>query len=327
MSNPHARGGGENYFDIIAQTPELVADAVGPEVKYFHVGGGASAALMDPATIVDRDSRSIIPPKGIYKPQFRHNNGTRTDDDQLVMSTDLDVVKAVRDAQLPILGLLRSGTPEQQKLEKSKPGAKLKIGVTGLTPAEEYFAPPKSIISKFVHGVFISERLEAEDGQKSFAISDIEVKLPEDYFEPWQLILSSGKAVPVLNPMIQVMCYMSRTSHGIRGRDTDKVQAIVDNFGQDFNARLRWGHQRQAAELVFGEDANPGLLAAADFVRQKNALRYNQTKHRMGKPAAGLLAAEIALHRRVDSAEALQRLGQQGWLYDHVLSKFSREQQ
>lgn len=320
--------GGENYFDIIANLDECIRSEEGCEdVSYFMLGGGAAAALADERTIVDIRNHRIIPPADIRKDQYRSDNGTMADVDILVMSADEDVITSVKSALEP--KKVEDGDIDPQK-ESAKPGAKLKIGVTGLMPGSEYHDEPSSMVGRAIKTIkkdWVSQRLSYENGVRTFAISDVEVELPSEYFEPWEMVLKDGKSVSVPHPLIQVLNYLSRACHGVREqRDGEKVDKMMQNIGPLFGAGVVWDDKRQTAKMTV-ESPEPGVNAAVDFVDRKNSLRWQYTQERMGKLEAGLLAARIAIHRKLDTWKFVRALGQDGILYDKVISKFSGERQ
>jgi hypothetical protein len=320
---------GENWYDIAASVDECIR-AAGIDVQYVMLGGGGAAALMDPRTVLGQESKSIHPPADIWKPQFRRN-GTKVDIDLLVFSDDDEVIKSVKAALEPSKEIIANGTDEERAKELAKPGAKLKVGVTGLRSGEKYDEAPTGLrkLLEPIKKDWVSHRLEYADKTRFVTIGDIKVELPEEYFEPWQLVLENGKTIPTLHPLIQAICYLSRTSHGIRRRDVEKVTRIMDNVGPQFGAHLVWGDKQQTARIVFDQPAveDAGVLAAEEFCERKNALRWRETRERMGTYQAGLLAARIAIHRQLDTREIFVQFGQGGWLYDNVLANFTGEHQ
>jgi hypothetical protein len=320
---------GENYFDIIDDLDSRIVLGIGEEVGYVVVGGGACAALMDPRTQYDLDRRLIIAPEGIRKDQFRAN-GTMADIDIVVFIDEESVIEEAKSSLTPNQEIIQGEDEELSKIELSKPGAKLKIGITGLMPESEYDEPPATRIEYLINTIkkdWVSQRLLNGDSSRFFAISDIKIELPDEYFEPWHIELNSGKTIPVLHPLLQVLCYPSRASHGIRPRDKSKVIDIMNNIGDIFGARLVWGDNGRTANLVVDELSNPGIRAAIEFCEQKNALRWINTKERLSKKEAAILAARIAIHRQLDTRKIFIQFGQGGWLYDNVVSRFSRESQ
>jgi hypothetical protein len=98
------------------------------------------------------------------------------------------------------------------------------------------------------------------------------------------------------------------------------------NIGEKYGAHLIWGKNNETVSLVFDQPAtNPGVIAAQKFADDKNALRWSNTKDRLGISQAAMLAGKQAVHRFVDIH--FVELGQGGPLYDKVLSKFSDEDQ
>ena len=325
---------GDNYFEIIANLDECIQNEEDcKDVQYLMLGGGASAALAHEGTEIDVENRRIIPPKDIKKRQYREENGTKADVDILVVSNDEEAVKAVRRALTPDDSKIHGGTHEEQVYELDKPGARLKIGVTGLMSGAKYWGEDDSMLGQAVRLFkkdWVSQRVQYADPDKTrtVAIADVEVELPEDYFEPWEMVLKDGGSVSVPHPLLQVLFYLSRASHGVREkRDGKKVDDMMRNVGPVFGTQLIWSSNRQTARVVSPRPQDPGVRAAMTFVDEKNALRYSNTKERMGKFEAGLLAAKIAIHRKLDTWEFVRALGQDGLLYDKVISKFSGEDQ
>lgn len=318
---------GDNFYDCIANLDTLIRQEVGEDVDYVMIGGGASEPLKDSRTRLE--DPDIIPPDDLFKPQFREDTGAKCDVDLIILTRDPQVIKRIKRALRPNKKILAEGTEEQKQAELAKPGAKLKLGITGMVSGEDYYKPSEGTKAKAMKGFmkdWTSHRLEFEDGRRIFTISDVIVNLPDEYFEPHYLVLKNGERVPVLHPLIQVLCYASRTCHGIRIRDVSKVTEIMDNIGERYGAHLVWGKNNETVSLVFDQPTtNPGVLAALKFADDKNALRWLYTKNRLGMRQACLLAGKQAVHRFVDIH--FVEFGQGGPLYDKVLSKFSDEDQ
>ena len=324
----HHYGPGENYFDIINNLDTCIrsVDAMTP---YFVLGGGVTTVLQNPETVIDTENRLVIPPQDIYKPQYREDNGTLTDVDILVVTSDPKKVLKIRDALVPDQSILQTSNDEQiRHQELAKPGSQLKIGVTGLLTEKELHYRPHSLKEKIVHDIkkdWVSQRVGLDDESYKWAISNVEVDLPDDYFEPWQMVLKNGETIQVLHPLIHVLCYPARASHGIRRRDVKKVQGMMDNIGDQFAARLVLDSKRQTASIDLYGPGNDGVKAAKEFCDLKNELRWPKTRQELGRYEAGLLAGRIALHRILDKYKFFEQFGQGGWLYDHKLADFSGE--
>ncbi len=312
---------GENYFDIIQGFHNTVLAAVGEDVGYVMMGGGASAALMDERTQFDIQARRIIPPTDIHKDQFRKDNGTIADIDVLVFAIDTKDETDVTDVDRV-----------RAALEVAY-GNKLKVGVTGLHTSENYYDRQTS--TSFIDHIkkdWVSDRLENPAGGRFVAIGDQMVALPEDYFETWQMELLNKETmeietIPVFHPLIQVLCYLSRASHGVRPRDIEKVTEIMENVGWQFGAELVWNKKKQTANVSLSHPVGDGVSAAIDFCDRKNNLRWEQTKERLGISEAAWMATRIAIHRQLDTHEFFKQFGQGGWIFDHFVSKFSGEKQ
>lgn len=319
---------GENYFDIIGNLDACVR-SIDPTTAYFVLGGGVTDALKNPETVIDEENHLVIPPEDIYKPQYRKENGTLADVDILVASKDLSKVLAIRDALVPDRTLLQSSDEQAKRKELDKPGRRLKIGVTGLMSENELNHRPRTLREKFIHDItkdWVSQRIQLDDQSYKWAISNVEVDLPDEYFEPWRMVLKNGSTIPVLHPLIHVLCYAARPSYGIRRRDVDKVRSMMDNIGYRFAAGLQLDDKNQTASIELYGSANEGIKAAKEFCDSKNELRWSKTRQELGSYEAGLLAARIALHRMADKSKFLEQFGQGGWLFDHFLARFSGEQ-
>jgi len=318
---------GDNFYDCIANLPTLIRQEFGEDIDYFMIGGGAAEPLKNPRT--RQESLDIIPPDDLFKPQFREDTGAMCDVDIIVNTRDPLVVKRMKRVLKPNKKILSEGTYEQKQVELAKPGARLKLGITGMVRAEDYYKSPEGTKAKVIKGFmkdWTSHRLEYEDGRHIFTISDVIVNLPDEYFEPHYLVLKNDERIPVLHPLIQVLCYASRASHGIRKRDVSKVAEMMDNIGERYGARLVWGKDNKTVSIVLDQPTtNPGVLAAQKFADEKNALRWQYTKDRLGMRQAGILAGKQAVHRFVDIH--FVEFGQGGPLYDKVFSKFSDEDQ
>ncbi|MEO8863227.1 MAG: hypothetical protein ABI354_02805 [Candidatus Saccharimonadales bacterium] len=316
---------GENYFDIIARLDTTIRRA-DENIHYFMLGGGASAALKNKATLYNLERKAMIPPADIEKGQFRADNGTMTDIDLLVFSGDDDVIEKVRSALTPNQHIITNGSDVERIKETRKIGNKLKIGVTGLRTQSEGSKHRASFANSFMKD-WVSQRTLNEEGTVSWSIGNVSVELPAEHFEPWYLELKDGEAIPVLHPLIQVACYLGRASHGIRKRDVSKVTEMMDNIGPVFGAHLEWGEKNQTAKIVMTEPVDKGVESAIDFVNVKNQLRWGHTKNELGRVAAAALAAKVAVHRQIDTIPFFVQFGQGGKLYDKVLSRFSGERQ
>ncbi len=314
---------GENYFDIIQGFNQTVVDAVGENVGYVMMGGGASAALMDSETVIDVKNRRIIPPKSIHKDQFRKTNGTRADIDVLVFAIDTKEPEDITDVDR-----VRSALEVQY-------GDKLKVGVTGLHDGRNYDKRQES--DSFMDHIkkdWVSDRLEYPDGTRYVAIGNQKVELPDEYFEPWDMELYNKKTkqvetVPVFHPLIQVMCYLSRASHGIRPRDIEKVTTIMDNVGYRFGANLEWGDKKkQTANIELTHPVDGAVTEAIYFCEQKNNLRMPSSISKLGITEAAWMATRVAIHRQLDTRSFFEQFGQGGWIFDNVIAPvFSGEKQ
>ncbi len=336
---------GENAFDILAEANvhQSIIDEAGLDVRYVMMGGCAIEALRNPDTKYDFDNKEMIPPDNIEKSQFREDDGTRIDFDALVFAVDHRDPKKptkmnkVRKALEPDHSIINDpeSSPEAVAKEKSKVGYKLKIGVTGLRPGEEYDTDPASLPKKLLHGImkdWVSHRLEYEDGTRFVTIADVKVQLPDEYFdEVWYLVLKNGQRIPVFHPLIQVLCYTSRASHGTRPRDVPKISEVMPIIGPVFEAELELGKKNQTADVILHNPAivGKGVMAAARFSEEKNNIRWRNrhTRSDMSTADAALFATRAAIHRQLDTRKFFTQFGRGGWLYDHVISKFSGERQ
>lgn len=314
---------GENYFDIIRGFNQTVIDAVGEDVGYVMMGGGASAALMHPETVIDVENRRIKPPANIHKDQFREDNGSMADIDVLVFAIDTKDEEDITEVD------------NVREALEARYGSKLKIGVTGLHAAENQDIEPTTLTQKLLKNIkkdWVSDRVENVNGERFVTIADIKVALPDEYFEPWEMELTneedgSTEVIPVFHPLIQILCYLSRACHGIRPRDIPKVIDGMDNIGSIFGAKLVFGEKQQTASLELTDPVDDGVHAAIDFAEQKNNLRRRETKKRMSETQAALLAARIAIHRQLDTRKFTIQFGQGGWIFDNFISKISGEKQ
>lgn len=337
---------GKNYFDIIRGMDDVVKQAA-PEAGYVMMGGGAAAALMDSRTVIDIENKRIVAPQGIHKDQFREDDGTMADIDVLVFDIDRKLSKEQKQTgeDEPITSVTRI----RDALEEAF-GTELKIGVTGLHDAKEYGRRHDPETKRFIENIkndWVGDRIEgmtvaaSYDGRvlkveksRFFAIADVMTELPDEYFEPWDLMIIGedgiAEKIPVFHPLIQVLCYASRASHGIRPRDVEKVTRIMNNIGPHFDgAHLEWGKKQQTANVALVHPIDDdGVLAAIDFVNQKNKLRWSETHKRMGVRDAAWMAARVAIHRKLDTWKFTTQFGRGGWLFDNVIAPvFSGEKQ
>lgn len=325
VESTHQRG--ENVIDIIGNLRACIENNIIECPQYFILGGVAVAALTDPETRFDLEKKRIIPPKNLRKDQYREN-GTLGDIDILVDTLSTEKVDQIRQAIEPDDHLIEHGTIEQISYEKSKPGYKQKIGVTPLVSQKEYLGitkNPLKRLTKIVLKDFVSERVVDHKGRKSWRLADIQVDITDGYFEPWEQELPNGETIPVLHPVLQMACYPGRPSHGIRKRDVEKVQKIEKVVGPAFAVHLEWGDRNRTLDIVSESKKTQAYDSAIEFVHQKNELNYRNNKNRMGRRTAAWFALKQTLHRPADTY--LAHLGQEGWLYDHVLSKASGERQ
>ncbi len=322
---------GENYFDIIADLDSRIMSAVGDEIGYAMVGGGTSAALMNPKTIYDLEKKLVIPPSDIRKDQFRPENGTLADVDILVFTDDNTIIDQIKSSLIPNFAVNDDVNKDSYKAELSKPGAKLKIGITGFVSRAEYDSVHQTKNRKYLLNIlkkdWVSQRLLNSDSSCTFAISDIKVGLPDEYFDPWLLVLNNGNTIRILHPLLHVLCYPARASHGVRPRDKSKIVKMMDNIGEIFNTKVVWGDNDRTVNLIADESLNAGVKAAIEFNRQKNDLRWEKTKARLPISEAAILSARIAIHRQLDTRKIFIQFGQGGWLYDNIFSRFSNESQ
>lgn len=317
---------GENALKIMSNLVDCIENEYAnlpeerPIPNYYVVGGGAVAALTDSATVFDFES---IPPKVIAKPtlfkaQFR-KNGSLGDIDIIVQgdNTDADIIRAALTPNETVLG-----TDSQKDIdyELSKPGAKLKIGVTPLRPESDY--QKKGLLRDFV-----SERVVDERGHTSLRILDVEVPLTDDYWQVWHQVLTNGvDYIPVMNPVTQVGNYIARTCYDEpRKRDVQKLEDMERVVGPAFGISLR----RNPRDKIVGIDAhdpyNPQYGPVIEFLDQKLTRHFQRNKEVLGTSSAAWFAIKQALHKPADTY--LEKVGQGGWLFDKVLSPISGERQ
>ncbi len=302
-------GPGENCFDIVHDLDQRIREV--SDVTYFVAGGVSAAALKNKNTIIDPATQTITPPSDIFKAQYREN-GTLGDLDLIVLTDDIDELDKIRCALTPL--------PNDEE-GFSKPGAKLKIGVTGLKTANSKSGGSLS------EG-FVSNRILQQDGTITWEIVDITEVLSPESLQPWTLQLPGGNIVPVMHPVMQMICYGARTGHGIRKRDIEKLEDMEKVVGPVLGVKLNWINGRQKVEIERTTRTRCSFDEALDFLYRKNTqLHYEQTRKRLGAKRAGALAVKIALHRHVDTHDFYEQFGQGGPLFDKVFSKFTGERQ
>lgn len=312
--------GGKNFLYCVRNLMDVVEAEAPDTPAYATVGGGASAALGAEGTVIDTTNRLILPPVNLYKPQYREN-GSLADCDILLFSTDKAAVNGLRRALTPDQDILKNGDETMRAHEEAKPGADLKIGVTPLATLQDY---EKGLA---LTRDFVSERVEYPNGTRRFNIYNLSTLLPDEYFEPWQQQLPSGGFMPVMHPVIQVANYGSRTSYGVRDRDVKKIQKMHRSIGAAFGMDLEWTQGNRQVDIRVDKTtmAHPGVEAALEFLTKKNALRYKDTRPVTSRRRAALFALKQALHRPAD--KYMEKYGQEGLLFDHVLSRFTGEDQ
>lgn len=312
--------GGKNVLACIDNIMDVVATETPDMTPFVILGGGASAALAAKGTQVDVSNGLVLPPRDLYKPQYREN-GSLTDCDILLFDTDSAAVTALRRALTPNPYKIQSGTEAEITHEEAKPGNHLKIGVTPLTSLDAY--ERQSRVTKD----FVSHRVEYPNGTRRFQIFNVSILLPDEYFEPWQQELPSGKHIPIMHPVIQMANYGSRACHGVRHRDVEKLQKMHANIGHVFGMEVDWVQDMRHVNIRVNKQwsANPAVEAALEFLAKKNELDFRQTRQTTGTLRSAAFAIKKALHRPAD--KYLEKLGQEGWLFDHVLSRSTGEDQ
>lgn len=317
---PYQDPGGRNFLFCVDDLVDVVMREAPDTPPYYLLGGGVSAALSEQGTHIDIATGSICPPRNLYKPQFR-DNGSQADCDILLASSSQEAADQLRKALTPNPTKLTQGSDEERKLERAKPGCDLKIGVSPLTTEEEYESGSRLTAD------FVSKRVEANDGKRTFRILDLVVELPDEYFDQWQQVLPSGKTIPTMHPVILMANYASRVCHGIRHRDVAKLQKMHQSVGHYFDTEIEWDQRQRRADIRVNRAtmSHTGVEAALEFLSKKNTLMYAKNRSRMGRLGAGIYAVKQTLHRPAD--RYLEKLGQGGPLFDHVLSKISGERQ
>jgi hypothetical protein len=201
-----------NFYDFLGELDSSMLELrqecqrLGIEIPegHFVLGGGSSAALSEEGTVIDIGNLSVNAPGTLEKPRVRPHNGRVADVDLLVLSSDPRTIKRARRALTPDPRVLAGNDKAAIERELQKPGAKLKIGVCGLTPGNKY--NPESFDNnskRLIHNLksdFVSHRVRNEDGTISWRLADIDVLLPEAAFQTWQTNIGDKVSIPSLIP-------------------------------------------------------------------------------------------------------------------------------
>ncbi|HEY5141346.1 MAG TPA: hypothetical protein VIJ25_18835, partial [Methylococcales bacterium] len=97
-----------------------------------------------------------------------------------------------------------------------------------------------------------------------------------DSYEPWTMVLPSGKILGVLHPAGHMLAYGMRSVAGIREKDREKVQKMHDNLDELFEDEIHDGMFKEWAQFA-------GTLAAIRSGQpgSRNKLREGTTNEQI----------------------------------------------
>jgi len=200
----------ETFLQALDRRPNL------PPVQI--IGGNGAAALLNPDTVIDLESRTISAPSSCDLPRLRVDGSVR-DLDTLVLSTDPREVEAVR-----LLG-------------DESVGGELKVSAFGLRTVAELDAqrdrPLRSTVRIFLADRYVTtttgeESLPAFDGFK--ALYPFQVPITNEILESFHLVLDDRHPVPTSHPGATILNYVTRSISGLRAKDAAKVETMTENI-------------------------------------------------------------------------------------------------
>lgn len=219
----------ETFLQALDQRPDL------PPVQI--IGGNGAAALLNPDTVIDLESRTISAPSSCDLPRIRADGSVR-DLDTLVLSTDPGEVEAVR-----LLG-------------DESIGGELKVSAFGLRTVAELDAqrdrPLRSTARIFLADRYVTT--SGEDGPPGFegfkALFPFQVPISNEVMEGFQLVLDSRHPVPTSHPGATILNYLTRSISGLRAKDAAKVEAMTENMLTRYPEIRDWIHDGPGRDLL-----------------------------------------------------------------------------
>ncbi len=192
------------------------------------MGGIGSVALTLPETEIFVNHNTVATPEtdelhekiGQFRP-----NGTLRDLDGLVLSDDPEVVARVQTLAEEVIG---------DELELSF------FGLHNMARLQRQVEHPFQSVAK----VWVGDRyVTIERGQiieAKKAIYPFAVDLPEEVLEPWWLQIGNREPMPIPSPAAAPLNYTTRSLSGLRPKDAEKVQQLVENLEQKAPELIDW---------------------------------------------------------------------------------------
>lgn len=267
-------------MSLVHESPDCYEIAVGldcalREAKvddYYLVGGMASGPLSEGAYELDVAERTIIA-DAARLPSVR-DNGTRRDIDVLVLSADEARIGRAADAVQAVIG------------------DALEVSVFGIEDHEALMTRGSRVARLFKD--FLSHRTVDEDGNHHYVLGPIDQPVPEESYEPWQLVTPKGQ-FQVMHPVAQLHCYDMRSLSGPRAKDAPKV------------ARMRANVAEHAA---LARDAETMFVSWEEFIAKRDRLLNDGRADEAGRLEALVYSLKGRALRAVEQSDLIVRVGQ-----------------
>ncbi len=200
----------KSCYDVIGELDNGLMDILNPDQRYFVLGGIATSAIMDPTSVFDHQTQTLIAGPDTVLPVIRQENGTRRDIDVLVL--DLLSKKEAKTISRKVDEVINR---------------ELIVSVFGLKKHHSLEGQPLAQLRQSIASP-ISKRTIDEEGRLRYELFPLSQEVPQDSFEPWTLQMPNGQSVSIFNPAAHMLAYKTRSITGIRYKDQKKVSEMED---------------------------------------------------------------------------------------------------
>lgn len=258
MSNTEGR----NCIDIVVP---FVAALEGTDASAVQLLGGiGSAALKEPATMICAEDRVKRASEGLHVPQYRPDGNLR-DMDLLVISSDDEAINTIKHhAKMTI-------------------GDQLEISIFGLRPNTKLETQHRRPFGWAGLKAFLGDRYVAPGAQGDSisgkrALFPFAVPLTPESMETWRLYIDDDRSVPIPHPGASILNYLTRSVSGLRPKDHDKVNDMVQRVSGAYPEVIDWivdgpgADQLELARILHTlrePDDNPQTLVVGDRITLK----------------------------------------------------------
>lgn len=182
--------------------------------QYFVLGGIATAAIIDPASIFDHDAKRLLAGNQSEQLGVKRENSTTRDIDILIKNV-----------------LTPDHAREIKQTIAEAIGRQLVVSVFGFDEHKEATG-----ISRlgYAFSDWTSRRTIDAAGTLRYELHPIEQVVAAASFEPWTLEINpDGTGVSILNPAAHSLAYDMRSISGPRAKDAQKVDAMKRKIARE----------------------------------------------------------------------------------------------